>query len=151
MKDRIIDIMNYLQMKPSSFANATNIKLATLSQILNGRNNPSLEVVAKIRTAFPFLSYDWIISGEGDMCKEQATLPFMEETPPFNIGENHEFATERTDDAENRKDFAPYRPQEHARTPEIEEIKYIEKPVKKIREIKIFYDDGTYETFVPQK
>lgn len=151
MKDRIIDIMNYLQMKPSSFANATNIKLATLSQILNGRNNPSLEVVAKIRTAFPFLSYDWIISGEGEMCKEQPTLPFMEETPPSNIGENHEFATERTDDTENRKDFAPYRPQEHTRTPEIEEIKYIEKPVKKIHEIKIFYDDGTYETFVPQK
>ena len=143
--------MNYLQMKPSSFANATNIKLATLSQILNGRNNPSLEVVSKIRTAFPFLSYDWIISGEGEMCKEQPTLPFTDEDTPFNHGENREFTTERTNDSENRKDFAPYRPQEHPRVPEIEEIKYIERPAKKIREIKIFYDDGTYETFVPQK
>ena len=143
--------MNYLQMKPSSFANATNIKLATLSQILNGRNNPSLEVVSKIRTAFPFLSYDWIISGEGEMCKEQPTLPFTDEDTPFNHDENREFTTERTDDAENRKDFVPYQPQEHSKSIEIEEIKYIEKPVKKIREIKIFYDDGTYETFVPQK
>lgn len=151
MKDRIIDVMNYLQMKPSSFANATNIKLATLSQILNGRNNPSLEVVSKIRTAFPFLSYDWIISGEGEMCKEQPTLPFTDEDTPFNHDENREFTTERTNDSENRKDFAPYRSQEHPRVPEIEEIKYIERPAKKIREIKIFYDDGTYETFVPQK
>ena len=164
MKDRIIDIMNYLQMKPSTFAGATNIKLATLSQILNGRNNPSLEVVSKIRTAFPFLSYDWIISGEGEMCKEEptlcnedpvqpkkTTLPFVDENTPSNPDENREFATERTDDSENRKDFAPYRPQEHSRTAEIEEVRYIEKPAKKIREIKIFYDDGTYETFVPQK
>lgn len=151
MKDRIIDIMNYLQMKPSTFAGATNIKLATLSQILNGRNNPSLEVVSKIRTAFPFLSYDWIISGEGEMCKEEPTLPFVDENTPPNPDENREFATERTDDSENRKDFAPYRPQEHSRTAEIEEVRYIEKPAKKIREIKIFYDDGTYETFVPQK
>ena len=150
MKDRIIDIMNYLQMKPSSFANATNIKLATLSQILNGRNNPSLEVMTKIRTAFPFLSYDWMLSGEGEMCKEQPTLPFMDETPS-NVDENREFATESIDDAEYRKDFAPYRPHEHTRIPEIEEIKYVEKPAKKIKEIKIFYDDDTYETFVPQK
>lgn len=151
MKDRIIDIMNYLQMKPTSFANATNIKLATLSQILNGRNNPSLEVVTKIRTAFPFLSYDWMISGEGEMCKEQPTLPFMDGTSPMNPDENREFPTERTDGAENRKDFAPYHPQEHAKAAEIEEIRYIERPAKKIKEIKIFYDDDTYETFVPQK
>lgn len=150
MKDRIIEFMNYLHMKPSSFANATNIKLATLSQILNGRNNPSLEVVAKIRAAFPYLSYDWMISGEGAMCKEEPTLPF-DENEGFKMDENREFATERTDDAENRKDFVPYQPQEHSKSAEIEEIRYIEKPVKKIREIKIFYDDGTYETFVPQK
>lgn len=150
MKNRIIEIMNYLHMKPSSFANATNIKLATLSQILNGRNNPSLEVVTKIRAAFPYLSYDWMISGEGLMFKEEPTLPF-DENEGFKTDENREFTTERTDDAENRKDFVPYQPQEHSKSIEIEEIKYIEKPVKKIREIKIFYDDGTYETFMPQK
>ena len=150
MKDRIIEFMNYLQMKPSTFANATNIKLATLSQILNGRNNPSLEVVTKIRTAFPFLSYDWMLSGEGEMCKEQPTLPF-EENIPSKTDENPLFPTERTDGAENRKDFAPYQPQEHPKASEIEEIRYIEKPAKKIREIKIFFDDDTYETFVPQK
>ena len=150
MKDRIIEFMNYLQMKPSSFANATNIKLATLSQILNGRNNPSLEVVTKIRTAFPYLSYDWMISGEGPMCKEEPTLPF-DENGGFKTDENREFTAERTDDTENRKDFAPYQPQDQGKSAVTEEIRYIERPAKKIREIKIFFDDDTYETFVPQK
>ena len=84
------------------------------------------------------------------MFKEEPTLPF-DENEGFKTDENREFTTERTDDSENRKDFAPYRPQEHPRVPEIEEIKYIERSAKKIREIKIFYDDGTYETFMPQK
>lgn len=150
MKDRIIEFMNYLQMKPSSFANATNIKLATLSQILNGRNNPSLEVVTKIRTAFPYLSYDWMISGEGPMCKEEPTLPF-DENGGFKTDENREFTAERTDDTENRKDFVPYQPQDQGKSAVTEEIRYIERSAKKIREIKIFFDDDTYETFVPQK
>ncbi len=150
MKDRIIEIMNYLQMKPSSFANATNIKLATLSQILNGRNNPSLEVVTKIRTAFPYLSYDWIISGEGSMCKEEATLPFAE-NDLLKIDENRLFVGEGTEEPENRKEIAPKIPKNEAKYSEIEEIRYIERPAKKIKEIKIFYNDDTYETFVPQK
>jgi hypothetical protein len=32
-----------------------------------------------------------------------------------------------------------------------EEIKYIEKPARKITEIRIFFDNGTYETFRPEK
>lgn len=150
MKDRIFEIIKYLDLKPTLFASETNINPATLSQILNGRNNPSLEVIAKIRARYPHISYDWLINGEGEMCK-QATLPFADEFSPSNLNENREFATKSTDNTENRKDFVPNRPKEYPRTSEIEEIRYIEKPVKKIREIKIFYDDDTYETFVPQK
>ena len=31
------------------------------------------------------------------------------------------------------------------------EVKYIDKPQRKITEIRIFYDDQTWETFVPKK
>ena len=30
-----------------------------------------------------------------------------------------------------------------------ESVKYIDKPQRKITEIRVFYDDGTYETFKP--
>ena len=32
-----------------------------------------------------------------------------------------------------------------------EEVKYIEKPHPKITEIRIFFDNGTYEVFKPEK
>jgi hypothetical protein len=41
----------------------------------------------------------------------------------------------------------------HIATKEIvrEEVKYIEKPARRITEIRIFFDNGTYETFRPEK
>ncbi len=143
--------MNSLQMKPSSFANATSIKLTTLSQIINNRSNPSLEVVKKIHTAFPSLNIEWILYGTGEMYTGEPLQPSIapealsyENQIPLN-------PPERTDESENRKDFASIGHQEAGMNTDTEVIRYIEKPAKKIKEIKIFFDDDTYETFVPQK
>jgi hypothetical protein len=61
------------------------------------------------------------------------------------------FASNGTEDLENRKEMTPkspvFAPKEIVR----EEIKYIEKPARKITEIRIFFDNGTYETFRPDK
>ena len=61
------------------------------------------------------------------------------------------FTPEGTDERENRKEMASkspvFTPKEIVR----EEIKYIEKPARKITEIRIFFDNGTYETFRPDK
>ena len=32
-----------------------------------------------------------------------------------------------------------------------EEVKYVDKPQRKIMEIRVFYDDQTFDTFVPTK
>jgi hypothetical protein len=61
------------------------------------------------------------------------------------------FTPEGTDERENRKEIASkspvFAPKEIVR----EEIKYVEKPARKITEIRIFFDNGTYETFRPEK
>lgn len=150
MKDRIIEIMNSLELKPTTFANATGIKLATLSQILNGRNNPSLEVVMKIHSAFKQLNLEWILYGTGSMFNENDELLPLDFELSGN-DENPKFTDEVTNDSENRKEIASKSPLFEANHSEPEVVKYVEKPVKKIKEIKIFFDDDTYETFVPQK
>ncbi len=151
MKDRILELMNYLQMKPTSFANTTQIKLATLSQIINGRNNPSLEVIMKIHAAFNFLNLEWLLYGKGEMCNGEPPQSLFTEILPSKEIENQKNASEWTNDAENRKEIASTAPFEDIKQTDIEEIRYSERPVRKIKEIKIFYDDGTYETIVPQK
>ena len=66
-------------------------------------------------------------------------------------GESPIFASNGTEDSENRKEMqlkSPvFAPKEIVR----EEVKYVEKPARKITEIRIFFDNGTYETFRPDK
>ena len=52
---------------------------------------------------------------------------------------------------ENRKEM-PLRNAENSPKEIVkQEIRYIEKPARKITEIRIFFDDNTYETFRPEK
>ena len=48
IKDRIKIIMEKENMASGAFAESIGIQQSTLSHILNGRNNPSLDVIMKV-------------------------------------------------------------------------------------------------------
>ena len=54
-------------MTAAQFAEKIGISPSSLSHILSGRNNPSLEVVMKIHKACDYISLDWLLYGEGQM------------------------------------------------------------------------------------
>ena len=141
------------EMTAAQFAEKIGLSPSSLSHILNGRNNPSLDVVMKIHKACNYVNLPWLIYGEGEM-EWKAEVPKSEETGISGMAlfdESTFFTPEGTEERENRKEMAPktpvYAPKEIVR----EEIKYIEKPARKITEIRIFFDNGTYETFRPEK
>ena len=141
------------EMTAAQFAEKIGLSPSSLSHILNGRNNPSLDVVMKIHKACNYVNLPWLIYGEGDM-EWKAEVSKSEETGISGMAlfdESAFFTPEGTEERENRKEMAPktpvYAPKEIVR----EEIKYIEKPARKITEIRIFFDNGTYETFRPDK
>ena len=141
------------EMTAAQFAEKIGLSPSSLSHILNGRNNPSLDVVMKIHKACNYVNLPWLIYGEGEM-EWKAEVPKSEETGISGMAlfdESAFFTSEGTEERENRKEMAPktplYAPKEIVR----EEIKYIEKPARKITEIRIFFDNGTYETFRPDK
>lgn len=67
MKDRIQQIITAEQLSPLGFADKVGIKRSSLSHVMAGRNNPSLELIHKILTTFPNLDPDWLIFGKGLM------------------------------------------------------------------------------------
>ena len=153
MKERIIKIMQKEEMSSVQFAEKIDISPSSLSHILNGRNKPSLEVVMKIHKACSYVSLPWLLYGDGEM-EESANAPILEDSAISGVmmlGESPIFASNGAEDCENRKEMElrtpVYAPKEIVR----EEVKYIEKPAKKITEIRIFFDNGTYETFRPDK
>ena len=153
MKERITKIMQKEEMSSVQFAEKIDISPSSLSHILNGRNKPSLEVVMKIHKACSYVNLSWLLYGEGEMeeLKNDSVLENSSISGVMMLGESPLFAPNGPEDSENRKEMElrtpVYAPKEIVR----EEVKYIEKPARKITEIRIFFDNGTYETFRPDK
>ena len=87
--------------------------------------------------------------GDGEM--EETTSPISHVDLFTQTPENREIPTEDPAGVDFRKENPSgspvYVPKEIVR----EEVKYIEKPHPKITEIRIFFDNGTYEVFKPEK
>ncbi|NDP19833.1 MAG: helix-turn-helix transcriptional regulator [Paludibacter sp.] len=86
-KERIEKIMLKEEMSAAIFAAEIGIQGSTLSHILNGRNNPSLDVLKKILNRFRTVSSDWLVLGIGSMYRSEK----QSQTPTLfdNIDENN--------------------------------------------------------------
>ena len=68
MKDRILKLITeYAHGSNLEFSKQTGINNATLSNLKSGKTNPTLDMVYKIQDAFPKISLNWLINGDGDM------------------------------------------------------------------------------------
>ena len=123
--------------------NTTILVLKTLysGDVLNGVNNPSLNLVMKIHQAYPSINLEWLLYGTGEMGS-------LENNPSPNdeINDNSLFTDSEFQSAESSTN-GEITKVESAPT---ERIRYIERPPKKIVEMRIFYDDGTFETLIPK-
>ncbi len=150
MKDRINQIKLKEGMTDGQFAEKIGISPASLSHILNGRNKPSLEVVTKIHKACSYVDLEWLLYGTGEMVNTH-DAPQQGENGTSLFDENPFFLSEYSGGSEYRKEIEPKTSVFPAKEIVREEIKYVEKPARKITEIRIFFDNGTYETFHPDK
>lgn len=143
----------------TQFADQCGIPRPTLSQLLNGRNKKvSDEVVAKIHAAYPDLSIMWLLFGEGAMESGE---------PPVSaaaLTENESMMSQQPADSDRLDFTGPYVPQtdfyesEHSENAAIANEKKStitfapdrsERSGKRVVNIVVYYDDRSYESFVP--
>jgi len=148
MKDRIEAIMRREHLTPSSFAESIEIQRSTLTHILRGRNNPSLDVVMKIHQRYKYVNLDWLLYGNGNMVNQENTLDEFQGTL---FDENAENTSNPSTDLEYRKEIASKSSEIAPKETIKEEVRYIERPPRKITEIRIFFDDNTFEIFKGEK
>ena len=173
-RERIELLMKSYDLSPSQFAERAGIQRASVSHILSGRNKPSLEVMLKVYDAFPGVDMKWLMTGVGEepvrhVAANQA--PIADDTLFASI----DTASQRPQQVENSL-FTPVVETAHEeakprRTPVQQPVREkavpdarprrtsanrlaqmaAMQPEKKIKEIRIYYSDGTYETLVPEK
>lgn len=83
MVDRIQKIIQQKKLTSSGFADMIGVPRSTISHLLSGRNNPSLEFIQKMLDAFPEIATDWLIRGKGPMY--YGHLPKTTEAAPIEI------------------------------------------------------------------
>lgn len=154
IKDRIRMIMEREKVPPRVFAETIGVQQSTLSHILNDRNKPSLEVVMKVQQTYSYVNLEWLLYGKGDMVSSQQD-PLASSSngdyQPSLFDEGSINPNKEASNSENRKEMGLKTVENGSKDIVKQEIRYIEKPARKITEIRIFFDDNTYETFRPEK
>ncbi len=72
-REKIKKIMEAEGLNAKQFVDRVRISQGTLSNILNGRNKPSLDVMQSILNAFRTISSDWLILDSGPMYRQKGS------------------------------------------------------------------------------
>ena len=168
MKDRIRQIMEAQHMTQQVFATYIGTTPATLSGIFNDRTRPTINIIENIKKKFPDISLEWLMFGIGDMFQssstpqkdvsdednnglftpqsvEESTLDF--DMPSSPTPQNPLFKSQNVHSAPS------YNNSVRNTRPEIvrEEVRIVDKHARRVTEIRVYYDDQTWESFVPAK
>ncbi len=154
MKDRIRRIMEEQHMSQQVFADFIGLSAATLSSIFNGRTRPTLNIVEAIKKKIPSINTDWLLMGIGNMhvdAGEGTTdAPAVSTSTPSEPMLDFETAApERV--MTSQVHAYPHSVQSTRMDLMAVDVKKQDKEPRKVTEIRVYYDDQTYETFVPAK
>lgn len=139
MKDRIRLIQNKTQMSQQDFAKAIGVAPGSLSSVYSGRTEPSTNFVKGIHAAFPDINTNWLIFGEGEMNMSAEESP--QNTLPFPEGESL---------VGGKASESPTPSPESQKVPE-NAVKNFDIKQREVMEIRVFFSDGTYESYLPAK
>lgn len=158
MKERIRELMESLHKSQQDFAQFIEMSPASLSSIFNGRTKPTLTIVEAIKKKIPDISVEWLLFGVGDMyANHKATATSQESPTPtssepmlefdFDDEAKHSRSEKNADQMVNSNNSVKRTRLENKEN----EVKSVDIVKRRVIEIRVYYDDYTFETFVPDK
>lgn len=153
------------QIPVTQFADSCQIPRPTFSQLLNGRNKKvSDEVISKIHAAYPSLSMLWLMFGEGNMETSSNSQTSERQIPAKPLAQSSQPV-----DSQNEEDLLRFDVTYIADSPEnmakraadfhdgkdgsgdtvAPKISFDPGKGKRVISIVVYYDDKSYESFVP--
>ncbi|MCM1297104.1 MAG: hypothetical protein NC311_16310 [Muribaculaceae bacterium] len=164
--------MESIGMPSSQFADLCEIPRPSFSQLLSGRNQKVSDVlIKKIHSVFPQLSIMWLMFGEGKMTEEKSAEDDKDEASSKktsetgkNPAENSELSADRTVNAgysnlrglnipdQQTQNSIFQHLEDNKKILELQmQIESLQKNLRRVAQITVFYDDSSFETFVPAK
>ena len=160
--------MESQHMTQQVFADYIGLAPATLSGIFNDRTRPTLNVVESIKKKIPNISTDWLMFGIEPMFLSPGSSATTQSEDnqhpnstlfPDSLGGGSiqeaslDFGQPVPSTSQNAISAAPRFNGVNGTHHEFlrEEVKFVDKPQRRVTEIRVYYDDQTWESFVPSK
>ncbi len=143
-------------MTQKTFAGFIGMSEGSLSSIFNGRTRPTLNIVEAIKNKVPAINTDWLMFGKGKMYDDDKGSPDDNASTPEGGSQQNPMlifddvapTPYPTTSGDTRGQQLSGRTQRNVTKPE---LTVVEKPRRQITEIRVFFDDQTWESFVPKK
>ncbi len=148
-REKIKKIMEAEGLNAKQFVDRVRISQGTLSNILNGRNKPSLDVMQSILNAFRTVSSDWLILDSGPMYRpkgSEAVQDTLFDIRPIDKEEqpaNNPLPVTQTADNDAQPVPVIIQPQYPAKGRKI--TGDTPKTFRTVEKIIVYYSDGTFE------
>ena len=136
-RDRVLQVMQSEGMNAKQFCQEVGISQGTLSNIMGGRNKPSLDVMQAILRRFRAVNCDWLIMGVGTMyvadAREKGTLSLFDNENEVVESVKENATTQKTGNPIMSNPSSP------------EPVVVPTAPSRTVSKMLIFYSDGTFE------
>lgn len=148
--------MEAQHMSQQVFADFIGTTPATLSGIFNDRTRPTINIVESIKKKIPDINTDWLLFGHGSMYKvadDDAEAVMVNSDDSQNFHESmFDFPTTPSGIKNNVHAGAMSNGVRSTRQDLMrEDLKNFDKPMRRVTEIRVYYDDQTWESFIPSK
>ena len=131
-RERLIEIMKSQELNSKQLSLELGVSAGTISNILGGRNKPSLEFLQNVANHFPFISPTWLFLGFGEKYIDGYVPESSEkENNLFSQAESSN-KVETPSESRTLNDTAV-------------SVAVQSTPVRTVQKIVIFYSDGTFE------
>lgn len=158
---RIKQLLEFYNITASSFAERISVQRSSISHILSGRNNPSLDFMYKVIESFPEINPMWLIAGKGSMRQldlfDRKEVARNQPMAQVANGEQFESYEDEYYEAIPEPPVAKEpRPKRKPRKPDHYDLQTSlpfdggEDEEKQVEKIVIFYTDKTFASYKPE-
>ena len=142
--------MESQHMTQQTFSQFLGISSAALSSIFNGRTRPTINTVEAIHQKIPNISITWLMFGMGDMYVNEDDKQSVKSQEQTSKQPELEFDNAPIETLPSPKGKGMYN-KAQTKVLKSSEVKFSDRFRREITEIRVYFDDQTYETFVPDK
>ena len=148
-RDRVLQVMQSEGMNAKQFCQEVGISQGTLSNIMGGRNKPSLDVMQSILRRFRAVNCDWLIMGVGTMyangTREDGVLPLFTEEQVAGNSSNEQKLNTSKEQMVAASNLHAAKTSSNISHIEHSASVMLAPAARTVSKILVFYSDGTFE------